>query len=107
MMPYHDPSRPFVNGWFSSCDGHKLPAFLNALSEPNQDLLEASGGCCIMYTHFGSRFATDGKPHPEFERLMRRLATKSGWFVPVGELLDFIKSQRGDHILNPRERSRT
>jgi hypothetical protein len=32
--------------------------------------------------------------HPEFERLMRLLARRNGWFVPVSQLLDHLRSER-------------
>src|ERR687886_6918 len=49
-----------------------------ALSDERQDALEASGGACIMYTHFGSGFAPDGRLDPRFTRVMRRLAKRNG-----------------------------
>jgi hypothetical protein len=36
---------------------------------------------------------------------MERLSRKNGWFVPVGKLLDYLHSQRGDHVLSETERS--
>ncbi len=105
-MPYHDPSRPYVPAWFASCDGHDVERFVAALSESNQDALEAGGGCCIMYTHFASGFFADGRLHAEFERLMRRLSRKSGWFVPVGRLLDHLAIRRGVAEIPSTERAR-
>lgn len=93
-MPYRTTAHPFVNFWFSSCEGGSLKTFCETLSEANQDRLEAEGGVCIMYTHFASGFWADGKLHPRFERLMRRLAGKNGWFVPVSTLLDYLRMKR-------------
>jgi hypothetical protein len=94
-MPYHDPRRPYVNGWFSSCEGGNVETFCQMISEANQDRLEEEGGVCIMYTHFASGFA-NGKPEPRFERLIRRMAKKNGWFVPVSTLLDHLANARGN-----------
>jgi hypothetical protein len=94
-MPYHNPAQPFVNYWFTSCDGHDVNSFCNRLSEENQDDLEAEGGVCIMYTHFAAGFSNGTLDH-RFEALMRRIANKKGWFVPVSTLLDFLRSQRMD-----------
>jgi hypothetical protein len=47
-MPYHDPARPFVNHWFSSCRGGNANSFCETLCEANQDRLETEGGVCIM-----------------------------------------------------------
>ena len=68
------------------------------------DRLEAEGGACIMYTHFGLGF-WDGRIHPRFAESMSRLARRNGWFVPVSELLDYLLKQRGGpSILQAAER---
>ena len=105
-MPYVDPERPFVRYWYSSSEGDKAPAFLKTLQDANQDRLEAEGGACIMYTHFGHGFVRDGKLIPEFRRTMERLANKNGWFVPVTTLLDFLADENGITTLTPAIRRR-
>jgi hypothetical protein len=104
-MPYQDPGKPFVNYWFSSSEGDTVESFCSMLREENQDRLEAEEGVCIMYTHFGKRFCNDVL-HPEFERLMLRLSKMSGWFVPVSELLDHLKSTRASSLIPPTELKR-
>jgi hypothetical protein len=104
FMPYRDPGRPDVNLWYASTNGYNAETFVHALSEQNQDRLEADGGACIMYTHFAYRFFQDGKLNKEFCHLMERLSKKNGWFVPVGALLDHIASQRGPVMLSPAQR---
>jgi hypothetical protein len=95
-MPYHDRSKPLVNAWYASTEGSNAPRFLGALSEANQDRLEAEGGACIMYTHFGHGFVdADGQVSPRFVELMQRLSGKGGWFVPVSTLLDYLRAQQG------------
>ncbi|HSV73056.1 MAG TPA: hypothetical protein VLH79_04790 [Chthonomonadales bacterium] len=93
IMPYHDPARPCVPMWFSASDGARIASFLRLTSERNQDRLAASGGACIAYTHFAYGFTECGRPHPEFRRLMERLAGLGGWFVPVSTLLDHLKTR--------------
>jgi len=93
-MPYHDPERRFVNAWFSSSDGHDVHSFCELLSEANQDRLDEEHGVCIVYTHFACGFVSNGAVHPRVDFLLRRLARKSGWFVPVSTLLDFLREQR-------------
>ncbi|HLH44196.1 MAG TPA: hypothetical protein VKV74_14505 [Bryobacteraceae bacterium] len=104
-MPYHDRVRPWVNYWFAASEGAKGPSFIRAISEANQDRLEAEGGACILYTHFGHGFVVDGKLRPEFCRLMHRLSRKNGWFVPTSEMLDFLAAQRPAVTLDDRMRS--
>ncbi len=105
-MPYHDPARPYVNYWFASSEGPRVDSFVETISEANQDRLESEGGACIMYAHLACGFLENGKLQPEFARLMRRLAAKPGWFVPVGTLLTYLKEQKGETVLNSSQRNR-
>lgn len=95
LMPYHDPARPYVQAWFASTYASWLPHFLKCLSERRQDELEDSGGLCIIYTHFAALFQNGSQLDPRFVQLMRRLASKNGWFAPVTDVLDHIRAQRG------------
>jgi len=106
FMPYHDPLRPYVNSWFAASEGAQAPEFLRMLGEENQDRLEEQGGCCIMYTHFGLGYESNGRPDPRFVKLMTRLAKRNGWFVPVHVLLDEIQRQRGPLTITPSDRRR-
>jgi hypothetical protein len=106
-MPYADPERPYVRGWFASSEGANCQSFLRQIAEPEQDKLEEEGGACIMYTHFGHHFLDSaGTLNPEFQRLMKRLSKKNGWFVPVATLLDYLRAQRGEYVLDVPERNR-
>lgn len=91
-MPYHDPGKPFVNYWFVSADGATLPIFLRNFSHERIDRLAEAGGACIAYVHFADRFASDGRPHPEFRRRMEYIASLGGWFAPVSEVLDHLRA---------------
>jgi hypothetical protein len=62
------------------------------VSEANQDALEANGGVAIVSTHFGKGFVSGGCVDSRVERLLRRLAAKGGWFVPVATLLDHLRA---------------
>jgi hypothetical protein len=105
-MPYHDPDRPYVNRWFASTEGATISSFLESVTEANLDRLEADGGCCIMYTHFGLGFCQEGVLDPRFVELMQRLSRRKGWFVPVSTLLDYMESQRGPRVLTDSARRR-
>jgi hypothetical protein len=104
FMPYHDPQRPYVNFWFASTEGANVSSFCNAITEENQDCLEAEGGACIMYTHFSDGFYTRGCLNQRFEMLMKRLSQKKGWFVPVSTMLDYLREKNGEHVITPKER---
>jgi hypothetical protein len=103
-MPYHDPERPYVNGWFASTEGSNCSRFVEALSEANQERLEAEGGACIMYAHFAHGFYENGGINPRFRALMERLSKRPGYFAPVTELLDCIQARRGPVTLGAPER---
>ncbi len=104
FMPYHDSERPFVNYWYASSEGSNAGRFTDTLSEAAQDSLEASGGACIMYTHFGHGY-TDSGLNPRFRELMQRLSKRNGWFVPVSTLLDHLLAARGeDAAITPQQR---
>ena len=106
-MPYHDSRRPFVKWWYASSEGNHVKDFVRTIREEQQDLLEEEGGACIMYSHLAKDFFVNGQLDKRFEKLMKRLADKGGWFVPVGVLLDFLKSQAvGGEALSLRERNR-
>jgi hypothetical protein len=104
FMPYHDPLRPYVQAWFAASNGQLLRDCVSLLSERNQDRLEQSGGACILYTHFGSGFQPGGAVDQRFAQLLRRLAGRNGWFVPVTTLLDHIRAQRGVVTLSAAQR---
>jgi len=93
-IPYRDPGRPLVPWWFSASDAEDVDEFNALLSSANQDRLEREGGVCIVATHLGKRFAHDGEVHPQTRRLLTELSRRSGWFVPVCDLLDYLRLQR-------------
>lgn len=104
-MPYSDRMRPYVRYWYASSDADNPRGFASLISERNQDQLEAEGGACIAFTHFGKKFQTNGAVDPEVERLLRRLSTKNGWFVPVGQLLDFLMEQGAGKEITDAQRT--
>lgn len=105
-MPYSDTAFPYVNAWYASAEGADIHSTNAMLCEANLDKLAAEGGACILYTHFAKGFYQDGKIDPTFERLMRRMASLGGWFVPVGTLLDYLAEKHGGiHPITSGERN--
>ena len=93
-MPWHDVTKPYANYWFSSSDGHNVRVFTDLISSENIKKLERENGICIVYTHFASGFVDDrGSLDPHFKERIDELASRQGWFVPCGELLDFLLDQ--------------
>jgi len=95
-MPYQiNRTAEFTNLWFSSSDGHSVEQFTELISPGNVERLAKDGGVCIVYTHFASGFVNDaGKVNPQFEKNIRYLAQKGGWFVPATTLLDHLASKQ-------------
>lgn len=96
-MPYQERRKAeFSNFWFSSSDGHTVREMNSLISRRNIDRLEEQGGACIVYTHFASGYVDEnGNLNSEFEKSIRYLAAKDGWFVPVCELLDSLLESSG------------
>jgi hypothetical protein len=93
-LPYKDPTRPYVNYWFSSSEGANVKSFNDLISERNQDRLEREGGVCIIYTHFANGFVERGKINQKTKDLLTELSKRDGWFVPVSHLLDYLITQQ-------------
>lgn len=91
-MPYHDPTRPYVNFWFASADGGSLRTFLQNFTRDKIDALVEAGGLCIAYVHFAAGFVKDGKLDPEFKHTMEYIASRNGWFAPVSNVLDHLRA---------------
>jgi hypothetical protein len=103
-MPYADHDRQYVRSWYAASEGANRRSFLERMAEPHQDRLEEEGGACILYTHLGHGFVQDGRIDTDVRRLLARLASRRGWFVPVTTMLDYLAEVRGVHALTPRER---
>lgn len=106
MVTYHDPERPLVNKWFASTHAPRLEPFLNRLAPPQLDRLEASGGLCLIYTHFGIDFAPDGQLDGRFAATIADLSRRNGWFAPVSEILDHLVALRSPDDLTITRRHR-
>jgi hypothetical protein len=93
-MPYRvERKKNYSNLWFSSSDGHTVEEMTDLLAPENIDRLEKEGGACIVYTHFASGFVgPDGRVVPRFREAIENLASRDGWFVPVGTLLDHLRA---------------
>ena len=102
-MPYHDLSRPIVRWWFSAADAEDCSEFNHLLRPERLDQLEHEGGWCIVATHFGKEFVRNGKVDPVTTRVLESLVARDGWFVPVGTLLDHLRTQGAGDVLSIAE----
>lgn len=93
-MPYYDPGRPFVRWWFSAADAEDCADFNELLRPENQERLEREGGFCVVATHLGKRFSSNGEVDPVTRGQLEMLAARPGWFPTLGELLDWLRARR-------------
>jgi hypothetical protein len=105
QMPYHDPSRPWVNFWFAGSDGGSRRDFLDNFTFEAIDRLESEGGLCIAYVHFGAGFTRDGEVDREVRARLEYVASKAGWFPSVSDALDHLRAGAapGDRCIAPDE----
>ena len=94
-MPYRLRGTKYVNLWFSTSDAPDVGAFNRLLTRDRIDELEEQGGICIISTHLGKGFVQDGRLHPNTESILRYIAQKPGWFVPVSDVLDHLRNKQG------------
>lgn len=90
-MPYHDANKPYVNFWFAATNGSAPKYFKKNFTIPRIDRLIEDGGLCIVYSHFGANFMVDNKIDTHFRKIMEYIGYKEGWFVPVSDVLDYLR----------------
>lgn len=95
-MPYHDSKKEFANYWFSTADAQDVEEFEKNVTKEKIDQLEREGGVCILSTHLGKRFCKKKEINSYFQEMIEYIADKPGWFVPVGEILDFLLQKKND-----------
>ncbi len=99
-MPYAVPSTPYVHYWFSTSDAPTPEAFRRRVTRSAIDRLEAEGGICIVSTHFGKRgYVSNGRLDSGVDEILRYIAAKPGWFVPVSKILDHLAAQQPNRTI--------
>jgi|SRR6185436_2311428 len=102
-MPYHVAGAPYVRYWFSTADAPDVDVFNRVVTRERIDRLEAEGGVCILSTHFGKGFVKDGRVNATTASLLRYIADRPGWFVPVSDVLDRLLGAGRGRTLTRRE----
>jgi hypothetical protein len=90
--PYRLKSTPWVQYWFSTSDAPDVEAFRRVVTRASIQRLESEGGVCILSTHLGKGFVRDGIVDEGVATVLRDLASRPGWFVPVSEVLEYLIS---------------
>jgi hypothetical protein len=89
-MPYKREDAKYANYWFSTGDAPDVHSFNSFLRLDRMKKLEAEGGVAIISTHLGKGFVKDGKLNSHTADILRYIAGRPGWFVPVSEILDYL-----------------
>jgi hypothetical protein len=108
QMPYRDPRRPLVAGWFSSCDAGDPRRFVRLLRPDRLKILKERGGICLLYVHFGAGFSSGGRVDPAVAAIFREVAAIPGaLFLTASGLLDQLcEGGTGPYALTRAERRR-
>lgn len=92
--PYRQADTPYVRWWFSTADAPDARSFKQRVTPAALDRLEADGGVCILSTHLGKGYAAGGRLDPAIDATLTALSKRKGWFVPVTQVLDHLRSRR-------------
>jgi len=106
QMPYRLRKTKYVNYWFSTTDAPNVHAFNRLLTRKSIDKLEHDGGVCIVSTHLGKGFAKEGNLNSATENVLKYLAKKRGWLVPVSDILDYLLENRATDGIDFLQRSK-
>ncbi len=83
-----------------------MSAFKALVDREAVDRLEGDRGVCILSTHLGKGFARDGRVDRDVEDVLRYIASKPGWFVPVSTVLDHLLATVPGEGIGPLQRWR-
>lgn len=104
--PYLDVAKPWVRCWFNTADAPTVREFVRLLTPGRIERLRDRGGWCVLSTHLGKGFATNGRLDSQVEDILSAIAAEPGWFVPTSELLDHLVSAHPPQPLGERDRAR-
>ncbi len=102
-FPYQNKRQPYIKNSFFTSDADNVKEFNLLISEKNINRLEKERGVCIISTHFGKGFIQAGRVHEKTVSLLEFISKKNGWFVPVSEVLDFLKSQNSNNCIGIKD----
>lgn len=105
------PGRPYLDLkkqnnilFFNTADAPDVSAFNNLVHRDSINKLRKKNGWAIISTHLGKGFYQDNKLNLEFKENMEYLASLPGHFIPVSQLLDFLRNETGGSEISKLER---
>lgn len=103
-MAFRDSLKKQTPILFNTADAPNVNAFNKLVNPESIDKLHRQGGWAIVSTHFGKGFFRNNKVNEDFEKTIRYLAGKPGWYVPVSSLLDHLVLNQGVSEIGSLER---
>lgn len=103
---YRDIDKPLVPLLFNTADAPDVKSFNRLVNPVAIDNLRKQKGWAIVSTHLGKGFCLNNRLDPDFVKTMKYFKSLPGWFVPVSQMLDFIKEALGVSELSHIERCR-
>jgi hypothetical protein len=82
-MPYFDPEKPLVRGWFAATKR----SFHDCTSTESLERLESAGGLCVLYQYLHRYADASGAVDPTFRADAERLAATPGVLVETTSAL--------------------
>jgi hypothetical protein len=104
--PYRLEGTPYVKFWFSTTDAPDAGDFRRLVTRDAIDRLEAEEGVCIVSTHLGKGFVSDGRIDAAVDDVLAYIASRPGWLAPVSEILDHLRQGTEDRTLGRAARFR-
>lgn len=101
---FADPLKRPAPLFFNSAEAPDIHAFNKLVNTASIDRLRKQRGWAIVSTHFGKGFFSNKKLNLDFAMTMRHLAEQPGWYVPVSQVLDYLKVVRGVCTLSSSQR---
>jgi hypothetical protein len=97
-MPYKLHQTGYVNYWFSTADASGVDAFNKLFTKDRIDNLERNGGVCLLSTHLANGYVKNGKVNSATSEILKHIASKNGWFVPVSTILDYLLEKKKSSV---------
>ena len=95
-IPYSVKQMPYLKACFITSDADNVEEFNEMLSSRHLKKLIEQRGVCILSVHFGKGFVKKGRVNSRTQEILEKISTSNGWFAPVSDILDFLRSGRDD-----------
>ncbi len=100
-MPYYDPKKPCVNGWFTAT----RRAFHHCATEQALARLKRKNGLTVLYQYLTMYVGDDGTISEDFiEAAQRLLRDGQIWVAPTRDIMHRLRSIQGLYVVHKGKR---